>query len=152
MSFINSNIEGLLYTQGRKLYQIDDLALFCLPSGDHSSHFVSLPSKLFFSTRFFKVSSATTALSCSFSLRIASTSGPLRVLYRPPSAACLPPGTPYSICNTYFGECPASLPIRSVLFPPQNISCASCGGSRARLIPHGKLSLRPWFTSWLVRF
>src|SRR5438093_8852455 len=76
-------IQGFLHTQSRMLHEVNDLTLLCIPSSNHSSHFVSLPSKLFslapparagVSTRFFKVSSATNCLSCSFSLRISSTS------------------------------------------------------------------------------
>src|ERR1051325_1375944 len=76
-------VQGLLHTQGRMLHQMNNLALLRFTSADHSSHLAALPSKLFslapparagVSSRFFKVSSATTTLSCSFSLRIASTS------------------------------------------------------------------------------
>src|SRR5215207_72132 len=83
-------IQGLLHTQGRVLHQMDDLSLFCLPSPDHSSHLASLPSKLFLSLRLCNVSSATTALSCSFSLRIASTSWLSASRFISPTKRCLP--------------------------------------------------------------
>src|SRR5512133_393389 len=82
--------QGLLHAQGGMLHQVDDLALLRFTPADHSSHFVSRPSKLFFSTRFFKVSSATTALSCSFSLRIASTSWLSASRFVSPTKRCLP--------------------------------------------------------------
>lgn len=40
-------VQGFLHTQGRMLHQMDDLPFLRFISPDHSSHFVSLPSKLF---------------------------------------------------------------------------------------------------------
>src|ERR1051325_5615135 len=83
-------IQGLLHTQGRMLHQMNNLTLFCFIPANHSSHLASRPSKLFFKTRFFKVSSATTALSCSFSWRIASTSWLSASRFVSPTKRCLP--------------------------------------------------------------
>src|SRR6185369_1426079 len=107
-------VQCFLHTQGRMLHQMDDLTLFCLPSSNHSSHFVALPSKLFFRLRFFNSSSATTALSCSFSLRIASTSWLSASRFVSPTNRCLPASRnsllhliPFSgTCNTCSGGCP----------------------------------------------
>src|SRR5512143_1012762 len=67
-------LQRAFHRQGGMLHQMNDLALLRLIPANHSSHLVSLPSKLFFKPRFLSVSSATNALSCSFSLRSSSTS------------------------------------------------------------------------------
>ena len=56
-------VQRAFHRQARMFHQVEDLALFRFITPDHSSHGVSLPSKLFLSTRFFKDSSATIALS-----------------------------------------------------------------------------------------